>query len=76
MAWRRDNIETEEDYLDQVLGVPTRFTDDDLKAITVDFNKKLGQGGLWSISKGTLIDGIKVASEKLQRRRHMFTKPF
>ncbi|XP_030441790.2 G-type lectin S-receptor-like serine/threonine-protein kinase SD2-5 [Syzygium oleosum] len=64
-VWKRDDNEAEEDYLDQVPGMPTRFTYDDLKAITDNFSKKLGEGGFGSVFEGTLIDGTKVAVKRL-----------
>ncbi|XP_039161062.1 G-type lectin S-receptor-like serine/threonine-protein kinase SD2-5 [Eucalyptus grandis] len=65
IVWKRDDNEAEEINLDQVLGMPTRFTFDALKAITNNFNKKLGEGGFGSVSEGTLIDGTKVAIKHL-----------
>ncbi|XP_056171465.1 G-type lectin S-receptor-like serine/threonine-protein kinase SD2-5 [Syzygium oleosum] len=62
---KRDDNEAEEDYLDQVPGMPTRFSYDDLKAITDNFSKKLGGGGFGSVFEGTLIDGTKVAVKRL-----------
>ncbi|XP_056170675.1 G-type lectin S-receptor-like serine/threonine-protein kinase SD2-5 isoform X2 [Syzygium oleosum] len=62
---KRDDNQTEEDYLDQVPGLPTRFTYDDLKAITDEFSKKLGEGGFGSVFEGTLGDGTKVAVKRL-----------
>ncbi|CAN4104474.1 unnamed protein product [Withania somnifera] len=53
--------EDEEDYLDHVLGMPTRFSYDDLKAATENFTKKLGEGGFGSVFKGCLEDGTKIA---------------
>ncbi|KAF9602826.1 hypothetical protein IFM89_031686 [Coptis chinensis] len=51
----------EEDYLDHVPGMPTKFTYEELKATMGNFVTKHGQGGFESVSKGTLIDGTKVA---------------
>ncbi|KAK3405163.1 hypothetical protein EUGRSUZ_K01414 [Eucalyptus grandis] len=67
--------EVEEDYLDQVPGAPKRFTYDDLKTITKDFNKKLGEGGFNSVYQGTIPDGKKNESFVLdwqQRRKIIF----
>ncbi|KAM3395765.1 hypothetical protein P3S68_004771 [Capsicum galapagoense] len=44
--------EDEEDFLDHVQGMPTRFSYDDLKAATENFTKKLGEGGFGSVLKG------------------------
>ncbi|KAF8006165.1 hypothetical protein BT93_K0470 [Corymbia citriodora subsp. variegata] len=62
---RRDDNQAEEDYLDQVPGMPNRFTYDDLKTITNEFGKKLGEGGFGSVFEGTLSDGTKVAVKHL-----------
>ncbi|KAM7503142.1 hypothetical protein LguiB_002046 [Lonicera macranthoides] len=53
--------EEEEDYLDQVPGLPTRLSYEDLKVATENFCKKLGEGGFGSIFEGTLKDATKVA---------------
>ncbi|KAM7497805.1 hypothetical protein LguiA_022219 [Lonicera macranthoides] len=53
--------EEEEDYLDQVPGLPTRFSYEDLKVATENFSKKLGEGGFGSVFEGTLKDATKVA---------------
>ncbi|KAI6674960.1 hypothetical protein NL676_002866 [Syzygium grande] len=62
---KRDDNQAEEDYLDQIPGMPTRFTYDDLRAITNEFSKKLGEGGFSSVFEGTLGDGTKVAIKRL-----------
>ncbi|PHU12553.1 hypothetical protein BC332_19483 [Capsicum chinense] len=53
--------EDEEDFLDHVQGMPTRFSYDDLKAATENFTKKLGEGGFGSVFEGCLEDGKKIA---------------
>lgn len=58
--------ETEEDYLDQILGAPKRFNYDELKIITEDFNRRLGEGGFGSVYEGTLANGTKVAVKHLK----------
>ncbi|KAI6673484.1 hypothetical protein NL676_001390 [Syzygium grande] len=63
---RRKGVdEVEEGYLDQVPGAPKRFTYDDLKTITKDFNNMVGEGGFSSVYQGTLADGKKVAVKRL-----------
>ncbi|KAL3715161.1 hypothetical protein ACJRO7_006973 [Eucalyptus globulus] len=62
---KRDLNEAEEEYLTQVPGMLTRFRFSDLKAMTNDFSKKLGEGGFGSVFEGTLIDGTKVAVKRL-----------
>ncbi|KAF8006269.1 hypothetical protein BT93_K0533 [Corymbia citriodora subsp. variegata] len=62
---KRDDNQAEEDHLDQVLGKTNRFTYNDLKTITDEFGKKLGEGGFGSVFEGTLSDGTKVAVKHL-----------
>ncbi|KAF8006160.1 hypothetical protein BT93_K0465 [Corymbia citriodora subsp. variegata] len=62
---KRDDNQAEEDYLDQVPGMLTRFAFNDLKTITDKFSKKLGEGGFGSVFEGTLSDGTKVAVKRL-----------
>ncbi|KAK6917939.1 Bulb-type lectin domain [Dillenia turbinata] len=63
---RGNSEEAEEDYLDQVPGLPTRFSYEVLKSATSDFSKKLGEGGFGSVYEGTLGDGTKVAVKLLE----------
>ncbi|XP_037496927.1 G-type lectin S-receptor-like serine/threonine-protein kinase SD2-5 [Jatropha curcas] len=66
LMWRKRHAdEDEEDFLDQVPGMPTRFSYDDLKAITKNFSKLLGEGGFGSVFEGTLTDGTKIAVKSL-----------
>ncbi|KAK4369046.1 hypothetical protein RND71_012838 [Anisodus tanguticus] len=58
---KRKANEDEENYLDHVPGMPTRFSYDNLKAATDNFTKKLGQGGFGSVFEGCLEDGTKIA---------------
>ncbi|XP_050271318.1 G-type lectin S-receptor-like serine/threonine-protein kinase SD2-5 [Quercus robur] len=46
-------------------GLPTRYSYDDLQAITENFNKELGGGGFGTVFEGTLPDGTKVAVKRL-----------
>ncbi|KAI6693527.1 hypothetical protein NL676_021237 [Syzygium grande] len=55
----------EEDFLDQIPGATKRFTYNDLKAITEDFNKRLGEGGFSIVYQGTLANGTIVAVKHL-----------
>ncbi|KAI8551243.1 hypothetical protein RHMOL_Rhmol06G0169800 [Rhododendron molle] len=45
--------------------MPTRFSYNDLKTVTNDFNNKLGEGGFGSVFQGTLSDGTEVAVKRL-----------
>ncbi|KAA8525001.1 hypothetical protein F0562_011361 [Nyssa sinensis] len=61
-----ESKEVEEGYLDQVsAGISTRFSYEDLKAITGNFNHKLGEGGFGSVFEGTLSNGTKIAVKHL-----------
>ena len=64
--WKKENAdEAEEYYLDHIPGMPTRYSYDDLQAITENFNKELGGGGFGTVFEGTLPDGTKVAVKRL-----------
>ena len=63
---KNNTMEVEEDYLDQVSGMPTRFSYEDLKAATENFSRKLGEGGFGSVYEGTLGNGVKVAVKLLE----------
>ncbi|KAJ0713720.1 putative non-specific serine/threonine protein kinase [Helianthus annuus] len=45
----RSDAQMEEEYIDAVPGLPTRFTYEELKTATENFCKKLGQGGFGSV---------------------------
>ncbi|XAR49520.1 Non-specific serine/threonine protein kinase [Bertholletia excelsa] len=62
--------EVEEDYLDQVPGMPTRFSHEQLKDATDNFSKKLGEGGFGSVFEGTLNGSLKVAVKCLDGVGH------
>ncbi|KAF8413688.1 hypothetical protein HHK36_001680 [Tetracentron sinense] len=62
---KRDVREDEEDYLDEVPGMPTRFSFENLKIATENFNRKLGQGGFGSVFEGVLSNDTKVAVKRL-----------
>ncbi|KAM0933690.1 putative protein kinase RLK-Pelle-SD-2b family [Dioscorea sansibarensis] len=55
----------EGDEFDQVPGMPTRFSFEELRIATENFSKKLGQGGFGSMFEGELADGVKVAVKRL-----------
>ncbi|CAI9296334.1 unnamed protein product [Lactuca saligna] len=63
--------EMEEEHLDQVTGMPTRFSYQELKTATDNFSKKLGQGGFGSVFQGTLEDGSQIAVKCLQGLGHV-----
>ncbi|KAL8046833.1 hypothetical protein ABFX02_08G199600 [Erythranthe guttata] len=68
---RRKPDEVEEDYLDHVPGMPTRFSYEQLEAATENFNKKLGEGGFGSVFQGLLKDGTKIAVKTLDGVGHI-----
>ncbi|XP_058219453.1 G-type lectin S-receptor-like serine/threonine-protein kinase SD2-5 [Rhododendron vialii] len=64
---KRDLEEDEEDddCRDELPGLSTRFSYEDLKSATENFSKKLGQGGFGSVFEGTMGNGTKVAVKRL-----------
>ena len=61
LFWKKRSAnECEEYYLDHLPGMLTRYSYDDLQAMTENFNKKLGIGGFGTVFDGTLIDGTKI----------------
>ncbi|KAI3734285.1 hypothetical protein L6452_13750 [Arctium lappa] len=68
---QKQNVEMEEEYLDQVPGMPTRFSYEELKVATKCFSKKLGEGGFGSVFEGTLEDGSNIAVKCLQGPAHV-----
>lgn len=42
--------------IDQLLGLPTRFSFESLKLATADFSRKIGAGGSGSVFKGHISD--------------------
>ena len=41
--------------------MPTRYSYENLKAMSADFSKKLGEGGFGSVYEGALSNGTKIA---------------
>ncbi|KAJ9686065.1 hypothetical protein PVL29_015108 [Vitis rotundifolia] len=66
LSLKKYSIVAEEDYLDQVSGMPTRFSFQHLKTTTRNFSCKLGEGGFGSVYEGTLSNGVKVAVKHLE----------
>ncbi|KAH0653816.1 hypothetical protein KY289_031494 [Solanum tuberosum] len=63
---RKGLDEDEEEFLDQILGMPTRFSYEELTVMTENFSEKLGEGGFGSVFEGTMSDGTKIAVKCLQ----------
>ncbi|KEH38797.1 putative protein kinase RLK-Pelle-SD-2b family [Medicago truncatula] len=61
----RENSE-EENFLENLTGMPIRFRYKDLEVATNNFSVKLGQGGFGSVYKGLLPDGTELAVKKLE----------
>ncbi|KAK2990086.1 hypothetical protein RJ640_000858, partial [Escallonia rubra] len=68
--------ENEEDYLDQLPGMPTRFSFRELESRTENFSCKLGEGGFGSVFQGSLSNGIKVAVKQLDGIGQLKKKSF
>ncbi|CAL5403925.1 unnamed protein product [Camellia sinensis] len=62
---KQESERFDEFFVDQLLGMPTRFSYEELRATTSNFNKKLGEGGFGSVFQGTLIDGTNIAVKRL-----------
>lgn len=56
----------EDNFLENLSGMPIRFTFKDLQSATNNFSIKLGQGGFGSVYEGTLPDGSRLAVKKLE----------
>ncbi|KAH0653821.1 hypothetical protein KY289_031499 [Solanum tuberosum] len=52
-------------------GMLTRFSYNELRIITEDFSRKLGEGGFGSVYEGTLSNGTKIAVKRLDSLGHV-----
>ncbi|KAK1416383.1 hypothetical protein QVD17_32174 [Tagetes erecta] len=68
---RKRDAEMEEEYLDQVPGMPNLFSFEELTTATENFSKKLGEGGFGSVFEGSLKDGSKIAVKCLEGLSHI-----
>ncbi|KAJ0489105.1 putative protein kinase RLK-Pelle-SD-2b family [Helianthus annuus] len=63
---RRQATQMEEEFLGEVPGMPNRYTSEELRTATENFNKKLGEGGFGAVFEGILEDGSKIAVKCLE----------
>ncbi|KAK7352705.1 hypothetical protein VNO80_18133 [Phaseolus coccineus] len=56
----------EANFLENLTGMPIRYSYKDLETATNNFSVKLGQGGFGSVYKGVLPDGTQIAVKKLE----------
>ncbi|KAL3497376.1 hypothetical protein ACH5RR_040108 [Cinchona calisaya] len=56
----------EENFWENLTGMPVRFSYNDLQTATKNFSVKLGQGGFGSVYHGVLLDGTQLAVKKLE----------
>ncbi|CAL8105528.1 unnamed protein product [Prunus armeniaca] len=56
----------EDNFFENLTGMPIRFSYKDLQTATDNFSVKLGQGGFGSVYEGILPDGTRVAVKKLE----------
>ncbi|KAL2346710.1 hypothetical protein Fmac_000710 [Flemingia macrophylla] len=56
----------EDNFLENLTGMPIRYSYKDLETATNNFSVKLGQGGFGSVYKGVLPDGTQLAVKKLE----------
>ncbi|OIW15008.1 hypothetical protein TanjilG_24117 [Lupinus angustifolius] len=61
----RDNSE-DDNFLENLTGMPIRYTYKDLETATNNFTVKLGKGGFGSVYKGVLPDGTQLAVKQLE----------
>ncbi|ESQ53945.1 hypothetical protein EUTSA_v10024411mg [Eutrema salsugineum] len=62
----QDQSSEEDNFLENLSGMPIRFAYKDLQSATNNFSVKLGQGGFGSVYEGTLPDGSRLAVKKLE----------
>ncbi|XP_028053938.1 probable receptor-like protein kinase At5g20050 [Camellia sinensis] len=66
-----ESKELDEFSVDQVPGIPTRFSYKDLRAMTCNFNDEIGKGGFGSVFQGKLNNGTKIAVKHLNGFDHV-----
>ncbi|CAN0877573.1 G-type lectin S-receptor-like serine/threonine-protein kinase SD2-5 [Linum grandiflorum] len=61
-----DGSEEDDMFLENLSGMPVRFSYKELQTATNNFSVKLGQGGFGSVYQGLLPDGTRLAVKKLE----------
>ncbi|RHN70638.1 putative protein kinase RLK-Pelle-SD-2b family [Medicago truncatula] len=61
----KENSE-EDNFLENLTGMPVRYRYKDLEVATSNFSTKLGQGGFGSVYRGVLPDGTQLAVKQLE----------
>ncbi|KAJ4718394.1 putative S-receptor kinase [Melia azedarach] len=61
-----EEILEEDNFFENISGMPVRFSYNDLRKATKNFSTKLGQGGFGSVYLGMLPDGTQLAVKKLE----------
>ncbi|PKI72673.1 hypothetical protein CRG98_006924 [Punica granatum] len=64
-SYSQENLE-DEDFFENLSGLPTRFRYVDLCQVTKNFSTKVGQGGFGSVYLGMLPNGTVLAIKKLE----------
>ncbi|CAM6087135.1 unnamed protein product [Calypogeia fissa] len=64
----RSDSPDDENFLENLAGLPPRFPYKDLQHATNNFGKNLGGGGFATVYEGTLSNGVKIAVKKLNRQ--------
>lgn len=59
-------ISEEDNFLENISGMPVRFSYKDLQVATKDFSAILGRGGFGSVYEGILKDGTRLAVKQLE----------
>ncbi|KAJ9555088.1 hypothetical protein OSB04_009702 [Centaurea solstitialis] len=61
-----DEMSEEDTFLENISGMPIRFSYKDLQDATNNFTTKVGQGGFGSVYQGVLKDGSEIAVKQLE----------
>ncbi|KAH7657741.1 S-receptor-like serine/threonine-protein kinase protein [Dioscorea alata] len=64
---RRRRHNNDDEFIEQVPGMPVRFSYKELCIATAEFSQKIGRGGFGTVFRGVLNDGTLVAVKRLER---------